>query len=119
MIERVDLKIQEVAPSRSYAPTPLDLRSGRSESSASQPRASRVIPPNPTRPARSHYWSGPCERLFPNFSNMLNPMEASICCSDSWLQSYKQERSKFRQQKISRKLSSPPIDISPAVVRTL
>jgi len=66
-----------------------------------------------------HLQSGPCERLFPNFSNMLNPMEASICCSDSWLQSYKQERSKFRQQKISRKLSSPPIDISPAVVRTL
>src|SRR5271170_5448099 len=56
MIERVDLNPQEVALSRSYAPNPLDLRSGRSESSASQPRASRVIPPNPTRPARSHYW---------------------------------------------------------------
>src|SRR5271154_6588514 len=57
MSERVALKLQEVAPSRSYAPNPLDLRSGRSESSASQPRASRVIPPNPTRPARSHYCS--------------------------------------------------------------
>src|SRR5271155_3917164 len=55
MIERVALKLQEVAPSRSYAPNPLDIRSGRSESSASQSRASRVIPPNPTRPARSHY----------------------------------------------------------------
>jgi len=54
MIGRVDLKLQEVAPSWSYALNPLDLRSGRSESYASQPRASRVIPPNPTRPARSH-----------------------------------------------------------------
>src|SRR5271154_6056325 len=119
MIERVGSQASECRTERSDSLNPLGLRSGRSESSASQPRASRVIPPNPTRPARSHYWSGPCERLFPNFSNMLNPMEASICCSDSWLQSYKQERSKFRQQKISRKLSSPPIDISPAVVRTL
>ena len=56
---RVGLKLQEVALSRSYVPNPPNLPSGRSESSASQPRlASRVIPSNPTRPARSHLCLG-------------------------------------------------------------
>jgi hypothetical protein len=50
----VGLKLQEVAPSRAYAPNPLDLRSGRSESSASQSQVSRVKPSTPTRPAQSH-----------------------------------------------------------------
>jgi len=53
MVGRVGLKLQEVAPSRAYGPNPLDLRLGQSESPASQPRASQVIPSNPTRPARS------------------------------------------------------------------
>src|SRR5271170_2581040 len=56
MIERVGSQASKRRTERSDGLNPLGLRSGRSESSASQPRASRVIPPNPTRPARSHYW---------------------------------------------------------------
>src|SRR5271154_4346357 len=56
MIERVGSQASERRTERSDGLNPLGLRSGRSESSASQPRASRVIPPNPTPPARSHYW---------------------------------------------------------------
>jgi hypothetical protein len=71
MVGRVGLKLQEVAPSRAYAPNPLDLRSGRSESPASQPRASRVRPSNPTRPARSHLWSHPHVPLLTNGEDMF------------------------------------------------
>src|SRR5271169_5351368 len=79
MIKRVGSQTSERRTERSDGLNPLGLRSGRSESSASQPRASRVIPPNPTRPARSHYWSnttrltihgyGPPKRLSENSTN--------------------------------------------------
>src|SRR5277367_752044 len=55
MIERVGSQASERRTERSDDLNPLSLRSGRFASSASQPRASQVIPPNPTRPARSHY----------------------------------------------------------------
>jgi hypothetical protein len=58
MVSRVGLKLQEVALGRAYAANPPDLRSGRSESSASQPRASWVKLSNPTRPARSSLRAG-------------------------------------------------------------
>ena len=46
-------------------------------------------------------------------------MEASICYSDSWLQSYKQKRSKFLPQEIPPQQTLPPVDTSPSTVRTL
>src|SRR5271170_683473 len=57
MIERVGSQASERRTERSGSRNPLGLRSGRSRKSRSLRRAGRVIPPNPTRPARSHYWS--------------------------------------------------------------
>src|SRR5271170_2507969 len=74
MIERVGSQASECRTERSDSLNPLGLRSGRSESSASQPRASRVIPPNPTRPARSHYW------LYVGFPDILG--ETGKCSDD-------------------------------------
>src|SRR5271156_6780508 len=56
MIERVGSQASERRTERSGGRNPLGLRSGRSRKSRSLRRAGRVIPPNPTRPARSHYW---------------------------------------------------------------
>src|SRR5271154_2846871 len=59
MIEQVGSQGSERRTELSDGLNPLGLRSGRSESSSSQPRASRAIPPNPTPPARSHYCHQP------------------------------------------------------------
>src|SRR5271154_865966 len=55
MIERVGSQASERRTEWSGGRNPLDLRSGRSRKSRSLRRAGRVIPPNPTRLARSHY----------------------------------------------------------------
>jgi hypothetical protein len=76
MIERVGSQASERRTERSDGLNPLGLRSGRSESSASQPRASRVIPPNPTRPARSHYCTrgiGTCRRTLSDSRGLVGP----------------------------------------------
>src|SRR5277367_3223796 len=57
MIERVGSQASERRTERSDGLNLLGLRSGRPRKSRSLRRAGRVIPPNPTRPARSHYWS--------------------------------------------------------------
>jgi hypothetical protein len=61
--ERVGPKLQEAAPGRSDGLNPLGLRAGRSRKSKSLRRAGRVIPPNPTRPARSHLCPEHCPSL--------------------------------------------------------
>src|SRR5271155_413408 len=60
MIERVGSQASERRTERSDGLTLLGLRSGRPRKSRSLRRAGRVIPPNPTRPARSHY----CAQVF-------------------------------------------------------
>src|SRR5271154_3565252 len=55
MISRVGSQALECRTERSDGLNPLGLRSGRFRKSRSLRRAGRVIPPNPTRPARSHY----------------------------------------------------------------
>src|SRR5271154_1315831 len=57
MVQRVGFNLQYIAASRSDGLNPLGLRSGRSGKSRSLRRAGRDIPPNPTRPARSHLCS--------------------------------------------------------------
>src|SRR5271155_4712533 len=60
MIERVGSQASERRTDRSGGLNPLGLRSGRSRKFRSLRRAGRVIPPNPTRPARSHYCPDQC-----------------------------------------------------------
>src|SRR5271154_1242695 len=55
MIERVGSQASERRTEQSDGRNLLGLRSGRSRKSRSLRRAGRVIPPNLTRPARSHY----------------------------------------------------------------
>jgi len=57
MIGRVGSQASERQTEQSDGLNPLDLRLGRSRKSRSLRRAGRVMPPKPTRPARSHLWS--------------------------------------------------------------
>ena len=63
MIGRVGSQASERRTERSDGLNPLGLRSGRSRKSRSLRRAGRVIPPNPTRPARSHLWLPKLSRM--------------------------------------------------------
>src|SRR5271155_4178619 len=84
MIERVGSQASERRTERSGGRNPLGLRSGRSRKSRSLRRAGRVLPPNPTRPARSHYWLVPVVLLvvaiYPQilFQRLVHPFRLTI-----------------------------------------
>jgi len=68
MIGRVGSQASEHRTERSDGLNPLGLRSGRCRKSRSLGRAGQVIPPSPTRPARSPYYR-PNDEL----SALINP----------------------------------------------
>src|SRR5271155_1484139 len=71
MIGRVRSQASERRTERSDGLNLLGLRSGQSRKSRYLSRAGQVIPPNPTRPARSHLWS--CEPTIVNSGEYLYP----------------------------------------------